>query len=331
MAEAVLAPELPDARALALELHGLLGQLDPARWQPRAEAALRGHLASLRTRLHERGGLLARLATIDALAPVRDALAEVARLLDQVPEPGLAAAAARRRWKAFRKALLAAYDALSRTLASWDVHVPSLRPTNYARNVLHVASALTAAAVLSLWPSRTVLLAIILPVFVWGWSMEFFRRRSPRLNDQLMRWLGVVAHPHEWHRMNSATWYTTALVILTLLGWFTASLPALVVLGVGDPAAAVIGRRFGRTKLVNGRTLEGSLAFVVAGGLVAWAALLLGRPDVGVGLAGATALAAAVAGAVAELVSRRVDDNLSIPLVAASAAAVVLGLGGMAA
>ena len=82
----------------------------------------------------------------------------------------------------------------------------------------------------------------------------------------------------------------------------------IVVLGFGDPAAAIIGRRYGRVKLVNGRTLEGTATFVAVGTLVAtsWLAVVWGM-DPALALLG---FFGALAGGIAELFSRRVDDNL---------------------
>jgi dolichol kinase len=120
-------------------------------------------------------------------------------------------------------------------------------------------------------------------------------------------------------------------LILALLDIHVASLVALLVLGYGDPMAAIIGRRFGRTKLVNGRSLEGTSAFVVAGGLVGTLALTLCYPTLPFTAALATAFAGAFVGSLAELFSRRIDDNFSIPLTAAAAATVTLHLLGYSA
>ena len=84
-------------------------------------------------------------------------------------------------------------------------------------------------------------------------------------------------------------------------------------------AAAVIGRRFGRTKLPGGRSLEGSLAFVLAGGLPALA-VLLGFHHLPLVTAAVVALSGAVAGAAAEVLSGRLDDNFTIPLIASLSA-----------
>ena len=88
---------------------------------------------------------------------------------------------------------------------------------------------------------------------------------------------------------------------------------AMAVMLLGDTAAALIGRRFGRHRFFNGKSLEGTLAFVLTGfavvviGFFAFAypwQLLLG---------GASGVLAA---AVLELFNceLHLDDNLSIPL-----------------
>lgn len=321
-----------DSRDLALELRGLLEQID--RWNPAIStrttlAALDG----LRERLVAVRDLVARLLGLaegrTGFGALRDALADAHRVLaERLPEAGLAPREARRAWKAFRAELLAAYDRLGTSLAAWDIHVPSLRPTNYTRNVFHVAWAGVVLVVLGLVPEAW-LLPIVLGFFFAGWTMETTRRLSTRVNRFLMALFGPVAHPHEWYRVNSATWYVSAMLVLCVADVLVAGVAAVAVLGVGDPAAAVIGRRFGRIRIANGRSLEGTAAFVVTAWLAALAALRLLHPELGLGLSVVTALAAAVTGAIAELVARRIDDNFAIPLASAFGAAVVLQLAGV--
>jgi dolichol kinase len=137
-----------------------------------------------------------------------------------------------------------------------------------------------------------------------------------------------IAHPHERYRVNSSTWYGTALTILGFTFEPMLCSVAIAVLGIADPAAALIGRRFGRIKLVNSRTLEGSVTFFVVGTLAALAVLLVWHIDIGGNALVAVALGAALPAAVTELLSRRVDDNLSVPLVAAAGGWLALQLVG---
>jgi dolichol kinase len=301
---------------LVLELHRALSDIDPARWHAGAAEALRVRLDELRSRAAKLTA--ARWPERDARLPA--SLGELHQRLAELPDAESTMASAQARWMAFKASMVPSYEALESALRAYEIHVPSLRPTNYRRNLTHVLSALGAIVILWAVPSPVWAIAVALPFCALGWSLELSRRQSPRVNAVLMRMLGPIAHPHEHRRVNSATWYTTALAILSL---FEVPLPAgiaLAVLGFGDPAAALVGRRFGRVTIRHGRTLEGTLAFVAAGAVAGLAAAWLFAPTLPFGTLALLALAGALAGAVAELVSLRVDDNLSIPLVSAAAA-----------
>jgi dolichol kinase len=199
---------------------------------------------------------------------------------------------------------------------------PVARPGNYARNVFHVSCGLVALTLLRLLPGRGWVVAASGTFAAWAWSMEALRRRSPALNDRLMRAFGPVAHPHEWYRVNSGTWYATALLLLALLAPTQAAAIAVLVLAFADPAAAIVGRRFGRTRLLANRSLEGTLAFVTFGTAAALGALV-GSPLRFASML-VVAVAASIAGALAELFSGKLDDNFTVPLVVAAAATTAL-------
>lgn len=104
----------------------------------------------------------------------------------------------------------------------------------------------------------------------------------------------------------------------------TAAAAAWGVMGVGDVASNVFGRRFGRPGFCGlaDRSLLGTLAFVGFGGLAAWGlATYVSDSADAVVATWKPALAAALAGALAELVtpSKILDDNLPIAVAAAAA------------
>ena len=209
------------------------------------------------------------------------------------------------------------------------------RPTNVLRTVFHAGSAGVAITAIVTLPSRRWLVAIPAAFAVYAWSMEAARRVSPRLNDRLMRFYGAVAHPQERHHVNSATWFGTALVVLALFATRPAMMAGCAILGVADPVAGIVGRRWGRRRLGNGRSLEGALAFFVVGSIAAAIALGAGGAmaggaggDAGLAPLFVVACACGLAGALTELFSTRLDDNLTIPLVVgalATSAAPLLG------
>lgn len=202
-------------------------------------------------------------------------------------------------------------------------HTPGSRPPNHTRSLVHAAS----GVVLLLLIQHVLPPAAMAPVaaifFVAAWAMEIGRRHSDTVNRFLMWVFGPIAHAYEADKVNSATWYVTALLALSLAASPMVCSLAVIVLGIGDPAAAFIGRRWGRTRLASGRSLEGSLAFVVSASIAAFATLGVYYPTLGLEEMVALALVTALAGAIAELVTAGLDDNLVIPLAAAAGASLV--------
>ncbi|HNF95711.1 MAG TPA: hypothetical protein PK493_00385, partial [Pseudomonadota bacterium] len=131
---------------------------------------------------------------------------------------------------------------------------------------------------------------------------------------------------HERYRVNSSTWYVTALLILAVATPKAVAALAVVVLGIGDPIAALVGRRFGKTRLRAGRSLEGSLGFVLSASLGSLVVAAMMMPG-GIGRWALIAMVAGFAGAVAEVFSTKLDDNLTIPLAEAAAVTALIATG----
>jgi dolichol kinase len=129
----------------------------------------------------------------------------------------------------------------------------------------------------------------------------------------------LIAHPHEMHRITSSSWYSLGLAAAMVIsgGVGPAAYLGAAILGFSDPAAGLVGRRFGRHRIVNGRSVEGSAAFVVAGLVAGIAALLLSGSVASLPVAAILALGAVLPAALVELFVRRIDDNLTIPVAAA--------------
>ena len=118
--------------------------------------------------------------------------------------------------------------------------------------------------------------------------------------------------PGQWIVSGGAPVLAAALLVNLLFVPFIAA-GALAVMLTGDAAAALIGRKYGKHKTVNGKSWEGFFAFIIVG----YAALAIVLFIPGLlrefylwGLAGVVLAAAA------ELFQKqlKVDDNFSIPL-----------------
>lgn len=319
-----------ESKQLAMELYAVLHELDPSRWKAEKVEALRARLDELRQRISV--ALSASAEQRDQrMEPLVSKLSAMATLLEACPGAGLPdAEQLKEAWMGFRAKAVPKYEELASSLKALDLRVPSLRPTNYMRNVFHVGIALFCIAVVEILPQLTGLGFWLVTIVAWGfalsgWTLEISRKKSARVNALCMAAFKHVAHPHEAHHVNSSTWYTTALALISLTHSPMLCAVALAILGVADPAAAVIGKRFGRTRLANGRSLEGTAAFIVVGALGAMAVIGLLHAELALWQGGVIALGASIAGGVTELNLRRVDDNLAIP-VASCAAALVLAM-----
>ena len=195
------------------------------------------------------------------------------------------------------------------------------RPANATRSIFHVASGAVSLTMLRLLPTRGWIIAVATAFVIAGWGMEAARRNSHAVNNVLMKLFSPVAHPHERHGINSSTWYVTALLLLALFAPLRAAEVGVLVLAVADPAAGLIGRRFGRTRIRAGRSLEGTLGFFVVGAVAATCWLSVAHA-MAWPTAALLAAAAAAVGALTELGSTKLDDNFTIPVATGLAAAV---------
>ncbi|HMY21568.1 MAG TPA: hypothetical protein PKA58_34840 [Polyangium sp.] len=194
------------------------------------------------------------------------------------------------------------------------------RPENYARSLFHVLSAAAALVMLRLVSHREWLVAASGTLALAAWSLEILRRVHPPANVHLMRFFSRIAHAEEEHKVNSSTWYLTALVGLALFAPIRSAELGVVVLGLADPAAGFIGRRIGRTKIRKNRSLEGTLGFFAVGMAAAFVLLIVFH-SLPLSAMLAIAAVASAAGALIELATIRLDDNFTIPVTVAVAAA----------
>ncbi|MBI5845765.1 MAG: hypothetical protein HZB23_13975 [Deltaproteobacteria bacterium] len=230
------------------------------------------------------------------------------------------------RIKDMRGSLSRTYERIYRQLVAVGasptaMKLRNLKPTNYYRNVFHVFNGVLAVSLYETLLTKhqaLVILGSILAVFT---SLEISRRFSDKWNDFLVdRVFGLISRPKERFEINASTWYVAALFLMTAIAPKTALEMGILVLAIGDPAASVIGRRYGRLKLWHEKSVAGTTAFFVSSLLSL--VVLLSIVDGGLSFSGmiTACIVTAAAGAATELFSQTINDNFTIPVVSAGIA-----------
>jgi dolichol kinase len=146
--------------------------------------------------------------------------------------------------------------------------------------------------------------------------IDIVRSRNKVFRSFFLGLFGKVLRGKEQEGGMTASTILMASAALTILLFRTEiAVSALVFLSVGDSLAALIGKRFGSTKLVSGRTLEGSLA-ALFGCLVFSIPLMQLSAARGWTLSPTGLAFGALAATIAELFEIPLDDNLRIPVFA---------------
>ena len=146
-----------------------------------------------------------------------------------------------------------------------------------------------------------------------GLVLDLSRFRLEWVNRRFTHWLAPLLKHNEDHRFTGATFLVVGGLFSFLFFGSQVAVPALLFLSLGDPAAAVVGRRMPGPRVL-GKSPGGTAAFVVVS--LALVAVLTGSG--GIDYHWGLWVGAAIAGLV-ELASVPPDDNLSIPLIAGAA------------
>lgn len=182
------------------------------------------------------------------------------------------------------------------------------------RKAIHALLSLGAAGVVWLLPPVAAA-TVLAGATAVALAVELLRRTNARFAHWFHAGLAPLLRSREQHRLTGATTLALGFTLAALVVPGTAAIAGILVAGIADSLAAVVGKSLGRVRYPGGKSLEGSVAFflmvfvillplgsMATGGLVALGLTALEAPDL------------------------PVDDNLFLPLVAAFLAHVAYGL-----
>lgn len=185
-----------------------------------------------------------------------------------------------------------------------------------ARKLVHGVLSLAAAALVWRLPYPAGAAALA-GATTLALAVELARRAHPGFARRFLALVGVMLREREASRLTGATTLAMSYTVTAALFPSWPAVAGILIAGLADPAAALVGRPAGRHRYPGGKSVEGSLAFLAVA-----VALLLVVPPLGV----VGALAVGLALTVVEALTLPVDDNLYLPLLAAIAVAAASGV-----
>lgn len=174
------------------------------------------------------------------------------------------------------------------------------------RKAIHVSS-LALPVALHFTPvgiSKRVLVALTLVTLL----VDALRLHQPHVRRVFYFLFGKVLREHERFNLLGSTYLLIAALISIAAFPKEVAVVVLLFLTVGDTAAALVGRRFGRIKIMD-KSLEGSLG-CLASCLVIGSIYHIFAPELG----WARIIVGSLVATIFELAPVPMDDNLRIPL-----------------
>lgn len=161
---------------------------------------------------------------------------------------------------------------------------------------------------------KELALTILIPLTLFSLLLDYGRYYHKTLSEIIDKIFGFIMRNHERDskkkNLNGATYVLLSAVIVILIFPKVLVVTAFAVLIIGDSSAALVGRKFGKTKFLL-KSLEGTLAFFVTSCFV----VLLSPKVEGNLTEYIIGIIAVAVGAIAENISGEwADDNFSIPV-----------------
>jgi dolichol kinase len=173
------------------------------------------------------------------------------------------------------------------------------------RKIVHLATLIIPVGY-ALTSEETVILFLV-PFFLALLWVDLLRHFHSGVASLFRKYFfGRVLREEEKPTFMGSTYFIFSTILTILLFPKSIAIASILILILSDSAAALIGKWIGRIKIF-GKTLEGSMAFFLTSLLIVWIYPNLSR------FSGSLA---ALGAALIEILPIKLNDNLTIPLVA---------------
>ena len=173
------------------------------------------------------------------------------------------------------------------------------------RKIVHIALSLTVFSLL-IWNPQTIKILFLILTVIYI-LIDYLRLKIAPLGLLYKRLFGLMVRNEEASRLSGASYaFIGASVTILLFDTITA-ISAILILVMSDAMAAIIGRRFGATRMGQ-KSLEGSFTFFLVTFLILYFYTGLIVPfSIGISF---------ICTILELIMPRRLNDNLVIPITA---------------
>ena len=140
--------------------------------------------------------------------------------------------------------------------------------------------------------------------------IEFARFFWSDFSVRFYKTTGMLLRKHERSDLTGATYLLLGSFIAIFFYEKTISIPVLFIVIIADSLSALFGKMFGRNIVYHGKSVEGCVVFILFSSII-----MVFAPGISflIGLAGV------VTAFLVDIVIRKIDDNLTIPVIAGGA------------
>ncbi|MBI4312322.1 MAG: hypothetical protein HY681_11145 [Chloroflexi bacterium] len=184
------------------------------------------------------------------------------------------------------------------------------------RRLFHMAAG-AGIPLVGLFVDHTVMVGLLAALVALAITLETARFAAPGLNAWFVRWFRPCLKESESRKVTGSTYLAIGALACFIFFDQRVAVPAMLFLAVGDPTAALVGRRAPGPR-VWGKSPAGTLAFFAVAVAAVWGLALGGHVEFRWAL-----VAGAAAAALAELLPVPLDDNLTVPLAAGAVMTLV--------
>ena len=184
-----------------------------------------------------------------------------------------------------------------------------------ARKLIHITNLIIPLSYLWIFHDQLTMVEILLCFTILSIIIEMLRIRNSKVSSFFERWLNFMMRENETSgNITGATWVFVGAFLTVLLVPHPYAILGLIFLSVGDTVAALIGIGYPFIR-IGKKTLSGTLSgFIVC--------VLAGKAT-GLSVSDLVIIFGAFVAMVVELIPSHVNDNVTIPLSAGLAMALI--------